>query len=162
MKAKPMVMPMMAMALVRCSSRVRSAASAMTAAATAPLPCSARPAITPQMLSDIAATTLPSGEQQQPRRDHRLAAEAVGQHAEGNLEHRLGQAVGAHGHAHQQGRHPDEPLRVQGEHRKDQKQSQHAQRHDGGQAGGCAALRVPVIALFMTSVLRLTRSNDVY
>ncbi|MNN64507.1 hypothetical protein D3C81_1799490 [compost metagenome] len=48
---RPMLMPIMAMALVRCCSRVRSDSSAMTAAEMAPAPCRIRPAITPQMES---------------------------------------------------------------------------------------------------------------
>ena len=46
MKLAPIDMPMIAMMRRRTSSRVRSAASAMTAAAMAPSPCSARPAMT--------------------------------------------------------------------------------------------------------------------
>ena len=42
----PMVTPMMAIALVRCSSRVRSAVSAITAAEMAPAPWIIRPTIT--------------------------------------------------------------------------------------------------------------------
>ena len=41
----PMVMPIIAIALVRCSSRVRSAVSAITAALIAPAPCITRPAM---------------------------------------------------------------------------------------------------------------------
>ncbi|MNF94254.1 hypothetical protein D3C87_1370740 [compost metagenome] len=48
---KPMVMPIIAIALVRCCSRVRSESSAITAAEIAPAPCRIRPAITPQMES---------------------------------------------------------------------------------------------------------------
>ena len=59
MKAPPMLMPMVAITRVRTSSRDKSAARAMTAAATAPLPCRARPRITPWMVSAPAATTLP-------------------------------------------------------------------------------------------------------
>ena len=46
----PMVMPIAAMALVRTESRVRSAASAITAAEIAPVPCTVRPTMT-QMMS---------------------------------------------------------------------------------------------------------------
>lgn len=45
---RPILMPIMAMALVRCCSRVRSDSSAMTAAEIAPAPCRIRPAITPR------------------------------------------------------------------------------------------------------------------
>ncbi len=53
-------MPMIAMIRRRTSSRVRSAASAMTAAAIAPSPCSARPAMTPWIVVASAATMLPT------------------------------------------------------------------------------------------------------
>ena len=42
----PIVMPIIAIALVRTSSRVRSAVSAITAAFSAPAPCTTRPKIT--------------------------------------------------------------------------------------------------------------------
>ena len=56
----PTMPPTTAIALVRTSSRVESAMNAETAALTAPAPCSARPTMTPVMVVDIAATTLPS------------------------------------------------------------------------------------------------------
>jgi hypothetical protein len=40
---RPMLEPISAITLVRCCSRVRSAASAVTAAEMAPAPCRARP-----------------------------------------------------------------------------------------------------------------------
>jgi hypothetical protein len=55
-----MLAPIMAIALVRCSSRARSAASAITAAAMAPLPCTTRPRMMPAMESVEDAMTLPS------------------------------------------------------------------------------------------------------
>ena len=45
-KVMPMVVPIKAMALVRCSSRVKSASSAINTAEIAPAPCKARPIIT--------------------------------------------------------------------------------------------------------------------
>ncbi|MNI57033.1 hypothetical protein D3C73_1120690 [compost metagenome] len=64
---RPMVMPIMAMALVRCCSRVRSDNKAMTAAEIAPAPCRIRPAITPQIESALAASTLPRANTIRPR-----------------------------------------------------------------------------------------------
>ena len=64
--ATPMLAPMAAITRVRWVSRVRSLASAITAAATAPMPCSARPATIPQMSSASAATTLPSAKTSKP------------------------------------------------------------------------------------------------
>jgi hypothetical protein len=62
-----MVMPMMAMALVRCSSRVRSAVNAMTAAEIAPAPWMTRPRITMLMSVAIAATKLPMAKMARPK-----------------------------------------------------------------------------------------------
>ncbi|KWV88928.1 hypothetical protein PFLmoz3_01827 [Pseudomonas fluorescens] len=64
---RPMVMPIIAMALVRCCSRVRSDSNAITAAEIAPAPCRMRPAITPQIESDWAASTLPRANTISPR-----------------------------------------------------------------------------------------------
>ena len=58
--------PMIAMIRRRASSRVRSAASAMIAAAIAPLPCSARPAITCVIDSASAAMMLPAQNRTSP------------------------------------------------------------------------------------------------
>ena len=71
-KVNPMLVPMMAMALVRCSSRVRSAHRASTAADTAPRPCRARPRITSVMVSASAASTLPAAKMASPARITRL------------------------------------------------------------------------------------------
>ncbi|MNR00389.1 hypothetical protein D3C85_1161600 [compost metagenome] len=65
-KVMPKLTPMKAMALVRFCSRVRSDRSAMTAAEMAPLPCRARPTITPQMESLRAAMTLPAANISRP------------------------------------------------------------------------------------------------
>ena len=46
-KETPILMPMVAMAFIRFSSRVTSASSAITTADTAPPPAMARPIITP-------------------------------------------------------------------------------------------------------------------
>ncbi len=54
-----MVMPTVAIALVRLSSLVRSATSARITEPTAPAPCSTRPKMTPPIEVDSAATALP-------------------------------------------------------------------------------------------------------
>jgi hypothetical protein len=56
----PMLAPISAMALVRTASRVRSASSAVTAADTAPAPCSARPASSHGSVGAAAASMLPA------------------------------------------------------------------------------------------------------
>jgi len=61
-----MLMPTSAIALVRTSSRVRSASSAVTAADTAPAPCSARPATSICTLPASAAMALPSANTTRP------------------------------------------------------------------------------------------------
>jgi hypothetical protein len=71
------------------------------------------------------------GKHQQADDDHLLAPEVVGGHAEGNLEHRLGQAVGAQRNADQgQVVAAGNGLGVDREHRQDQEQAEHAQRED--------------------------------
>ncbi|MCY1176567.1 hypothetical protein D9M73_168450 [compost metagenome] len=65
-KDTPMLMPIIAIALVRCCSRVRSESSAITAAEIAPAPCSTRPAITPQMESALAARAAPAAKISRP------------------------------------------------------------------------------------------------
>ena len=54
----------------------------------------------PQMESALAARRA-GGEDQQPDDDHRAPADAVGNGPEGNLQDRLGQAIGADGQADQ-------------------------------------------------------------
>ena len=61
-----MLMPTSAMPLVRTSSRVRSASSAVTAADTAPAPWMARPTISICTPPASAATTLPSAKTMRP------------------------------------------------------------------------------------------------
>ena len=56
----------MAIALVRCSSRVRSATSAITVLAIAPAPCRVRPRMIPSTLSAMPATTLPRANSASP------------------------------------------------------------------------------------------------
>ena len=57
----------MAITLVRCWSRVRSAASAVTAAEIAPAPCSTRPITTVCTSLAIAATALPAMNRSSPK-----------------------------------------------------------------------------------------------
>ena len=66
MNDTPMVMPIVAIALVRCSSRVTSAASAMTAAEIAPLPWIARPMMINHTSFAKAAIALPRANSSRP------------------------------------------------------------------------------------------------
>ena len=61
-----MVMPTMAIALVRFSSLVRSATSARITEPTAPPPCSTRPTMTPPIEVEDAATALPMAKMIRP------------------------------------------------------------------------------------------------
>ena len=65
-KTSPIDEPIIAITLVRCSSRVRSAASAVTAAEMAPAPCNTRPTMTQVMSGAQAATKLPSAKISRP------------------------------------------------------------------------------------------------
>ncbi len=80
------------------------------------------------------------GEQDQATYDHRLAPNAIGQHAEGYLQKGLGQAVGTDGHADQQRGGACEVLTVGGQHRQHHEQPEHAEGEHAGQRGGGAAL----------------------
>ncbi len=62
----PMDTPMIAIALVRCDSRVRSATIAIATAETAPAPCTTRPAIIAQGLSEAAQRKLPAANSASP------------------------------------------------------------------------------------------------
>ena len=66
-KTRPIEAPIIAIALVRCSSRVRSAASAVTAAEIAPAPWMTRPTMVSQMSSASAAMKLPSANSSRPK-----------------------------------------------------------------------------------------------
>lgn len=68
----PMLPPTRAMALVRTPSRVWSASRAVTAAETAPAPCSARPSSSPPSESASAASRLPAANTSRPSTMTRL------------------------------------------------------------------------------------------
>ena len=79
-------------------------------------------------------------EQHQAEDDHRLAPEAVGRRPVGDLQAGLGEAVGADREAHQGEIVATGNLgRVDGEHRQDQEQAEHAQGEDRGEAHAGAA-----------------------
>ena len=63
---KAIVEPIIAITLVRCCSRVRSAASAMATEEMAPAPCSMRAAIAVQMSSAAAPRKLPAAKMARP------------------------------------------------------------------------------------------------
>ncbi len=69
---RPIEAPMIAIVLVRCSSRVRSAASAITAAEIAPAPWMHRPRIVSQMSCAAAARKLPAANTSSPNTITRL------------------------------------------------------------------------------------------
>jgi hypothetical protein len=144
-KVMPKLTPMKAIALVRFCSRVRSDRSAMTAAEMAPLPCRARPTMTPDGVAqggDDAA----KGKHQQAADDEGLRppCRRAGRR---DLEQGLGHAVDADGK-------PDERLggarqghAVGGQHRQHHKHAEHAQREDG--AAQVASLALVMVKSFM-------------
>jgi hypothetical protein len=83
---RPMLAPTSAMALVRTSSRVWSASSAVTAAEMAPAPCSMRPDDQLHQRAGKRRQQAAGGEQQQAEHDHALAAQPVRRHAEHQLQ----------------------------------------------------------------------------
>ena len=125
--AAPMLAPMIAITRVRCVSPVRSLASAITAAATAPMPCSARPATIPQDVVGERRHHAAEREHQKSGGDHRPAPESVRQDAERYLEHPLSQPVDADGDTDEQRRVPRVLVRVNAEHGQEHEQPEHAQ-----------------------------------
>ena len=81
-KVSPMEPPIMAMALVRCSSRVRSASSAVTAALMAPAPLDTATDNNPVNIVRNRGNQAAQREQRQAEIDHALAPEVVRGHAE--------------------------------------------------------------------------------
>ena len=80
------------------------------------------------------------GEQQQATDNHRFAADAVGEHAEGDLQEGLGEAVGTDGHTDQQRCGTVQLLTVGCQHRQDHEQTEHAEGEHTGQRRGRTAL----------------------
>ncbi len=70
------------------------------------------------------------GKHRQAADDHRLTPDAVGEHAGGDLEQGLGQAVDSHRQTYQQRGDAVQSFGVESEYRQDQKQSEHAQGID--------------------------------
>ncbi len=126
----PKLTPINAIALVRFCSRVRSDSSAITAAAIAPEPCSARPRIMPQMESVGGGNHAAEHKDQQPADNQRLAADPVGEQAKRDLKHRLRQAVDADGEANQRLAGALERHTVRGQNRQDHKHAKHPQGED--------------------------------
>ncbi len=93
MKEAPIVIPIIAIALVRFSSRVRSATSARITEPTAPAPCNARPMITPPIDVEFAATALPIPNRASPKTIMALRPNSVGQQPERYLQEALCEAV---------------------------------------------------------------------
>ena len=133
-----MVMPTMAIALVRFSSVVRSATSARITEPTAPAPCSTRPKMTPPIEVESAATALPMREQDEADDDHRLAPEPVGQQTEGDLQQPLAQPVNAERLADQIGGRARKVLGIGGKHRIDHEQAEQPDREDRRERAGGA------------------------
>ena len=133
-----MVIPTIAIALVRFSSVVRSATSARMTEPTAPPPCSARPTMTPPIEVESAATALPSREQDRPENDHDLAADLVGEEAERNLQKPLGEPVNAKRLPDQVRIGAREVAGIGRKHRIDHEQAEKPDREDGRERSGGA------------------------
>ena len=127
----PIVEPIIAIALVRCCSRVRSAASAITTDEIAPAPCSTRPAIDDP---DVVARRR-RGSCRRRRSRARRRSPACGpsgrRPCRTDLQDRLREAVGAERDADQREVvAAGELRRVDREHRQDDEQPEHAQAED--------------------------------
>ena len=111
------------------------------------------------------------GEQHEPGEDHALAAEAVGRHAERDLQHGLGEAVSAERDADEhQVVAAAERRRMHREHREDHEQPQHPQGEEraerepgtdfgGRHAGGCRARAGKILHLDWRRDLRVSYSS---
>ena len=91
----PMVMPTIAIALVRLSSVVRSATSANITAPTAPAPCSTRPTMTPSIECRDGSHRAADPEHDESEDDHDFSPDLVGQEAERDLQKSLAQSIDA-------------------------------------------------------------------
>ncbi len=93
------------------------------------------------------------GEDQQAEIDDRQTADAIGKNAEGNLQQRLGQTIGADGKADQRRRRSLQIHPIGRQHRQHHEHAEHAKREDQGQPGsrtgfaGAHALAVGVLHL---------------
>ena len=86
--------------------------------------------------------------QYQPPYDHRLAPNAIREHAERDLEHRLGETIGADGHSNEQGRGTIKRLTIGRKHRQHHEQTQHAKgEYSRERARGAAFCRRHGISL---------------
>jgi hypothetical protein len=136
-----MLPPTMAMALVRTSSRVKSASKAVTAADTAPRPLQAAPNEQASQVGGCSGPKTAQGKNHQAQHDDALATKTVRGHAKRQLQRALRQTINAHGQAQPQRVFTaGVAARLQGKDRQHQKQTQHAQRKNADQRGAGAAL----------------------
>ena len=139
MNEAPMVMPTIAIALVRFSSVVRSATSARMTEPTAPAPCSARPTMTPPIEVDMRGDRTADREQQKADDDHRACGRR------GRTIGRTGSAAGlASARKCRAPRRPDRASRpsksvgIGGKHRIDHEQAEQPDGKDRRERGGGA------------------------
>ena len=140
-KVAPIVMPIAAIARERTESRVRSAASASTAAEMAPAPWMMRPGDRPADRRRPRGDEAAEREDEKARDDDGFSSPAVRCPAEGNLQQRLREAVGPERDADERVvAAAGERFRIQREHRQDDEHAEHPQPEDAGEADGGAAL----------------------
>ena len=82
----------------------------------------------------------PQDEDEEPAIDHGLAPDPVREHAEGDLEYRLGEPIGPDGDPDEERCGPREVVGIECEHGQDQEEAQHPQAIDTRETGGGAAL----------------------
>ena len=140
-KVAPIVMPIAAIARERTESRVRSAASASTAAEMAPAPWMMRPDDRPADRRRPRGDEAAEREDEKARDDDGFSSPSVRCPAEGNLQQRLREAVGPERDADQRViAAAGERFRIQREHRQDDEHAEHPQPEDAGEADGGATL----------------------
>ena len=131
-----MVMPTMAIALVRFSSVVRSATSARITEPTAPAPCSARPKMTPPIEVDIAATALPMPNRISPKTIMGLRPNRSDSRPKGICNSPWRQPVDAQRLADQIGGRARKVSGIGGKHRIDHEQAEQPDREDRRERAG--------------------------
>ena len=131
----PIVMPIAAIARERTESRVRSAASASTAAEMAPAPWTTRPTMVQPIVGAHAAMKLPSAKMRSPATMTGLRPQRSDAQPKGTCKQRLREPVGPECDAHQRVvEAARERLRIQREHRQDDEHAEHPQAEDAGEA----------------------------
>ena len=132
MKDVPIVIPTIAIALVRLSSVVRSATNAKITDPIAPAPCSTRPTMTPSIDLDTAATALPTPNTNNPKMIIGLRPILSDRSPKGICNSPLAQSINAERETDSVRRCTRKLPGIVRKHRINHKQAEKPHREDGG------------------------------